>query len=121
MNPAEVLVPLTFFVSMALILGYSLSQRHKERMAMIEKGVSADQLKPKTRSWFLAPSPLSSLKWGIIIIAVGLGILIGNFLREVYRVDDSVVAGMIFLLAGIALIIFYFIAAKKTQDAESQQ
>ncbi len=118
MSPAEVLVPLTFFICFALIIGFSISKRHRERMAMIEHGVPADMLKTKGRpSWFVT-SPLSSLKWGIIITAIGLAILIGNFLRDVYNVDKDVTAGLIFLLAGLGLVVFYAIAAKKERESE---
>jgi ABC-type Mn2+/Zn2+ transport system permease subunit len=118
----EVLVPftaiLTFFTLIGLIFYYHTTTRHKERMAMLEKGFSADQIRSIAHRVFKGRSPLGSLQWGIIILAVGLAIIVGNFLRTVYNVDESVIAGLIFLFGGLGLVIFYFIAAKKMGEPD---
>jgi preprotein translocase subunit YajC len=118
----EVMIPLvvtvTFFTLIGLIFYYYTTTRHKERMAMIDKGFTPEQIRSIARRMFKGSSPLGSLKWGIIIVAIGLAIIVGNFLRAVYNIDESIVAGVIFLFAGLALVIFYFIAAKKTREPE---
>jgi hypothetical protein len=60
----DVLVPLSFF---ALLFGVAYL-RNRERLAMIEKGltpVSGDR-----------PRPFINLKWGLLLLGCGLGLLI---------------------------------------------
>jgi preprotein translocase subunit YajC len=119
MGGFEVLIPITFFVLIGVLLYYGITSRHKERMTMLEKGFSAEQMRSLAHREFRGYSPLSSLKWGIIIVAIGLAIIVGNFLRAIYNVDESIVVGVVFLFAGLALVIFYFIASKKMQEPET--
>lgn len=121
MNGLEVLVPITFFVLIGAMVYHAITSRHKERMTMLEKGFSAEQMKSLAHREFRGHSPLSSLKWGIIILAIGLAIIVGNFLRSVYQVDESIVAGVVFLFAGLALVAFYIIASKKLQEQETHR
>jgi hypothetical protein len=118
---APILVTMTFFALIGLIFYYHTTIRHKERMAMLEKGFTADQIRSIAHRMFTGQSPIGSLKWGIIILSIGLAIIVGNFLRTVYNTDESVVAGLIFLFGGLGLVIFYFIAAKKLQNQEEQK
>ncbi len=116
-----VLISLSFFILVALIFYYHTTTRHKQRMAMLEKGFSPEQIRSIAHRVFAGQSPLSSLKWGIIITAIGLAIIVGSFLHSVYNVDESIVGGVIFLFAGLALVIFYFIASKKMQESQEHQ
>ncbi len=65
---------------------------------------------------FRKPAPLnglSSVKWGMVMIGIGLGFLAKQFWpREFY---DEGLAGLILLLGGIGFILYYFIA-KRVQD-----
>ncbi len=111
-------VTMTFFALIGLIFYYYTTTRHKERMAMLEKGFSAEQIRSIAHRMFTGQSPIGSLKWGIIILTVGLAIIVGNFLHTVYQVDESIIAGLIFLFGGLGLVIFYFIAARKMREPE---
>ena len=116
----EVMIPLvatvTFFSLIGLVFYYHTTTRHKERMAMLERGFTPDQIRSIAQRMFKGSSPLGSLKWGIITVAIGLAIIVGNFLRSMYNVDESIVAGVVFLFAGLALVIFYFIASKEMKE-----
>jgi len=113
-------MPLTdaiFVISMVLgactVLGAVIFSRHRERMTMIEKGMKAEDLKPffekNVRPW----SPLSSLKWGIVLASVGAAILLGLWLQETYQVRGGVFPALIALFGGAALVLFYMIASRK--------
>ena len=56
-------------------------------------------------------SPLGSIKWGLICIAIGLAIILGRFLP--YRIADDMTFGLIFFLSGLALLIYFLIARKQ--------
>ncbi|MGD0337639.1 MAG: DUF6249 domain-containing protein [Bacteroidota bacterium] len=120
MGGFELLIPITFFILIGLMFYFGITSKHRERMAMLEKGFSPEQIQSIARRAFRVQSPLASLKWGIIIVAIGLAIIVGNFLRTVYNVDESIIAGVIFLFAGLALVIYYFIASKKEQETQEQ-
>ena len=73
MDPAlliPILVPLGFF---ALIFGLVYMQK-KENLAMIDKGMN-----PKNRS-SRGPEPFRYLKWGLLLVGSGLGLLIAYFI-----------------------------------------
>jgi hypothetical protein len=47
---------------------------------------------------------------------VGIGSLIATWLDEVYNLRDSIYLASMLVWGGLALIIFYFIAAKKMKQ-----
>ncbi|NOU59770.1 DUF6249 domain-containing protein [Marinifilum caeruleilacunae] len=90
-----------------------LVHRHRERKALIEKGMDISLLQGEKKC-----STLESLKYGILLIGFAVGILIGNILDAYTRLNEEVAYfSMIFLFGGLALLIFYSIA-KKQQETE---
>jgi hypothetical protein len=112
MNGPEVLIPIISVVAMAWVLITYFSSRNRERMAMIEKGLSSDEIKAMY-SRDVKRDPLQSLKWGILFVLGGVALMLGNYLHDTYAVDGGVVVGMVILFVGIGLVAFYGIAAKK--------
>ncbi|MCY1634368.1 DUF6249 domain-containing protein [Marinifilum sp. D737] len=102
---------LGFFGVIPLII--FLVHRHRERKALIEKGMDISLLQGEKKC-----STLESLKYGIVLIGLAAGILIGNILDAFTRLNEEVsYFSMIFLFGGLALLIFYSIA-KKQQETE---
>ena len=102
----EVFIPISMFAALAIILWVYFTNRNKERLALIEKGADANLFKTKGNR-------LSSLKWGMLLIGVGIGILFGNILETSAGMDEEVsYFSMIFLFGGAALISYYVIAGK---------
>jgi preprotein translocase subunit YajC len=94
----------------AIVAIVYLSIRRKERMAMLEKGVDASVFFSKKIN-----SNEYSLKYGLLLIGVALGILVGNLLAasETFaEAQEAAYFSMIFLFGGMALLINYFIARK---------
>jgi hypothetical protein len=116
MAPHEVVIPIVFFCTIALIWGGVILARHKERMTMIEKGLKAEDIKSLYQKGTLRTNPLSSLKWGIIFLAIGIAALVGMWLHNAYYVDESVIPGLMAVFGGIGLIAFYFLANKRVQE-----
>jgi len=101
MHNAEFLIPVSFF---AMILGIVyLSYRKKERLALIQSGRDASVLKEDGRCY-------SSLKWGLLLFGVGLGLLIAEFMAK-YEVMSAEAAyfSMASIFGGVALILDFFI------------
>nr|WP_320117090.1 DUF6249 domain-containing protein [uncultured Marinifilum sp.] len=89
-----------------------LVHRHRERQAIIEKGLDISILHGERKC-----NTLQSLKYGILLIGLAIGILIGNILDEYTQMIEEVsYFSMIFLFGGLALIVFYTIA--KRQEGE---
>lgn len=110
-----IVIPIFLFACIAAVWGAYILTRHKERMMLIEKGTGAEDIKSlyaRDRRNF---SPLSHLKWGMILIGVGVAVLFSMWLREAYMVEEGVYPGLIALLGGAALIVFYFIARRKAE------
>jgi hypothetical protein len=101
---AEILIPISLF---AMVFGIVyLAIRRKERMALIEKGLSADVLEAHRRT-------PSTLKWGMVFLGVGIGILIGRILAEYTMLgEEESFFSMVFLFGGLSLLIFYFLEKK---------
>lgn len=96
-----------------------LGIRRKERMAMLEKGVDASV-------FFAAPRGKNeySLKYGLLLIGIALGILIGSILAATgpfIEAPEAAYFSMIFLFGGIALLLNYFLARKMFNDENGKK
>lgn len=116
MQGFEVLIPLVLFLTTGGVWGVFILSRHKERMNMIEKGMNAEDIKSLYQRQMLQVNPLSSLKWGIILSFVGVAIILGMWLRNYFLFDEGIFFGLIALLGGLGLVLFYFIASKRVQQ-----
>lgn len=113
MSNEEVIIPVTFFLVIAAVFIVAIVTRHRERIMMMDKGLSGEEMK----SMYLKDvrrDPLASLKWGIVIMMAGFSAFIGILLHQYYFVEEGIIFGMLSLFVGIGLIIFYLIASKKT-------
>jgi hypothetical protein len=128
MNPEVigVFVPIFLFGAIAAVLLTYYDGRHKERMAMIEKGVNPAEFNSTTPSVnplrFLQSNVISNLKWGLLFIFIGAGWLVGEQLQYYFGFhEESAIFGTILIAGGLALIIFYFIATKKMKNQQIDQ
>ncbi len=116
----EFLVPIFLFGGGAWVLIVYFNNRHKERMAMIDKGVSAADLRGTPMREWLRANPLSSLKWGLLAASVGLGLFVAEWLDRAFIMRDSVYFATTLVFGGIGLVIFYFIANAKMKKEDGQ-
>jgi fucose 4-O-acetylase-like acetyltransferase len=100
----EIIVPIVVF---AMVFGIVyISLRHKERMTLIKSGVSASNLETKGNI-------LGSLKWGMIFIGIGIGIIVGKILSSNINIEEEAAFfSMICLFGGMALMIYYIFARR---------
>lgn len=99
---AELIVPISVF---AMIFGIVYTAlRHKERMTLIKTGGQASSL--ETRG-----NILGSLKWGMIFIGIGLGIIVGKIVStNTSMEEEAAFFSMICLFGGVALMLYYIFA-----------
>lgn len=89
------------------ILYVVLQTRHRERMSLLERGLSPTEFNNKS-------SMLSaSLRYGLLSIGIAIGILLGNFAASHFDVPrPGAFMAMVFLFGGISLIVSFLIDRK---------
>lgn len=122
MENAEILIPITLFAggfSMIFGIAYLKTQ---ENLAMLEKGFN-----PKLQ--VNRPAPYKNLKWGLLLLGSGIGLLIAYFL-DTYVLprkpnhDDTIAFVYFALLAiggGLGLISSYRVEKKQLLDKDNIQ
>ena len=108
----EVLIPIAFFLCAFGILYVFFTTRHKERLALIEKGADPSLFQAKK-----SPTQ-ATMRIGMFLVGIALGILCGNILAETTRLQDEVAYfSMIFLFGGLSLVMYYHFFERKKQEA----
>jgi hypothetical protein len=91
---------------------------HRLRNRLIDKGL----VNEKVQHLFASESglkSLSSLKWGMVLVAIGAAALISQLLP--YYADGEITIGLMFVFAGAAFLIYYPIADKRIKEWRRQQ
>ncbi|MCE6992434.1 DUF6249 domain-containing protein [Dyadobacter sp. CY323] len=102
-----VIISVAAFSAIFGIVYVFLVSRHRERIALIEKGLDASILSDKNYTSY------PTLKFGMLFVGIALGILLGNWLDHYYDFSKGVAfLAMVFLLGGISLIVNFFIERK---------
>ncbi|MCB9184652.1 MAG: hypothetical protein H6591_12135 [Flavobacteriales bacterium] len=112
---AEVAVPFIFFAATFGIVYVVVNAQHRQRMAMIEKGMDMGSLRNRE-------VPLRSLRNGLVMIGAGLGLFLGHLmsinmptLNDEGRFEHSPLPYfiMVLLCSGLALVTHHFIARRE--------
>lgn len=86
-----------------IIVFWYLHNKHKERMKLIEKGLTPEALKPYHAELKLnmgQRNVYSALKWGILLAFVGLGLFLTFLLSEVWDFEE-IGPALVILFAGV--------------------
>ncbi|MEN1785851.1 MAG: DUF6249 domain-containing protein [Bacteroidota bacterium] len=103
---AAILVPTGFFLTIFGIVYLFLSTRHKERLALIEKGADANIFVRTKGPQHVASWKIVLINLGILLISAGLAIFIASALVEVLNVYEVVAYfGTIMIFSGIGLLV----------------
>jgi hypothetical protein len=112
----EDIVPITLFVVFAVIVKI-LSDNRVRRLA-IEKGVVNEDIKFLYYDRFEGKVP-SSLKWGFVLIGIGLALFLGQLVP--HDMTEHITIGGMFFLAGVGLVVYYFVARQIYQKAKEKE
>lgn len=100
----EALVLLIIFGSLFGISYLHYSTRHKERLALIEKGVDATIFVKGKREHAAPVWKILILNIALLLIGVGVGIFMASILHyNLGVVEEVAYPGTIFLMAGVGL------------------
>jgi membrane protease YdiL (CAAX protease family) len=120
MQGPEVLIPLTLFAGgFAMVFGI-VYLKTRENLAMVEKGMNP-------REKYYRPAPYRNLKWGLLLIGAGLGLLTAYILSEYVLIprndhDDNpaIYFSLIAIGGGLGLISSYRVEKKELIDKENK-
>ena len=109
------LIPITSLIVIAIIV--KIITDNRTRRTAIEKGMVDENLKYLFSNKNEANIP-SSLKWGIVLVAVGVAGVIGNFIP--YSLDRGITFSLMLMFGGLGLIIYYFLAIKMAKKVNEE-
>ena len=95
---------------------WTVTSKHKEKMAMIERGIAPDENAPE-----LKPNRYSSLRNGLLMIGLAIGTIAGIFLARTMREEYEmflIIVAMIVVCGGIAFTSYFFISKKMMEQEE---
>ena len=108
---------ITFIAFLATVFGVMFvyyTTRHKERLALIEKGADASLFstgKDGSKSTFSWSK--FTLKVGMLAMGIAVGIIAGAILANLGILDEGAgYSAMIFFFGGLSLVLFYVIDRK---------
>lgn len=108
---SEIIIAPAFFVAFVYMI--KVLSDNWVRKKLIDKGLVDENVKYLYAN---TNQPPSSLKWGMALIAVGTAILLGQLVPYDLR-EEITISGM-FILPGIALILYYFMARNLMKDTQ---
>ncbi|POY39179.1 hypothetical protein C3K47_01400 [Solitalea longa] len=115
-----ILVPILISLGAFLMVFGLRYLENKERMAMIERGMDPGTRKKNT-------NPAGALKWGLLFIGVGTGLLLALILTQYVFVNmdeeamPAVYFGLIFIGGGFGLITSYNRTKKEIQSEKQTE
>jgi len=110
-----VIVGIIFFSVVAVV---KIVSDNTTRRRIIEKGGFNDKV---GRALLAHPeiSNLSSLKWGLVLVGIGLAAVISQWLP--YYWSDESIFGLMFVLAGLGMMVYYPIAQRRIKQIEAEE
>jgi phosphoenolpyruvate carboxylase len=100
-------IPITFIIVVGLIAKWLSDNRLRRELA--NAGINPELAEKLMAA--PAPSSDSSLKWGIVAIAVGLSLAVIQLAH--LNEDDPVSFGIVFIFGGAGLLLHYFLGSRQ--------
>lgn len=110
-----ILVPIIGFIVIAYMV--QVVSDNKIRRMVVEKGDVSENIKYIFSGSYNYNTP-ASLKWGMVLLAIGLGLFFGNLLENLGIGSEELTFALMFIVGGLAMIVYYFIALKMAKNTE---
>ncbi|MEZ4904962.1 MAG: DUF6249 domain-containing protein [Spirosomataceae bacterium] len=112
MNAVAIVIPVVAIVGALTMIIFLRYYENIERMSMIEKG-----LDPFVNRKRRSISPDNTLRFGLLLVGAGIGLLIGSILGDSF--NDGFRISMIMIFGGAGLLLSYMI--QKNNDKKENQ
>ncbi len=111
MGSEVIILPVIFGVIFGMFYLY-ITARHRERLALIDKGADATIFYSGKRS--VTPVwKVIVLNLALLLMGIGLGILVAGIISSTTMLDEDVIyPGTIFLMAGTGLLVGFYLTRK---------
>jgi hypothetical protein len=106
MDPQAIVAIIFTFGTAIAIVYIVMTTRHRERMAMIQRGMDP--------GFSAASDPDKPLRRGMQLIAIAVGLGLGYLLKQYTGINSSwVYLGPVIFCVGVAMLLFHFRAGKR--------
>jgi hypothetical protein len=108
----DVLIPLIIFGATFGIVYVIVSARHKEKMALIEKGADPTLFKRQLKF-----SQYNVFKYGLLLVGIAVGIILAGIMAEIHLINDvAAYFSSILFFGGLALIVAFLLRKKLDKE-----
>jgi hypothetical protein len=114
----DVLVPLVVFASIVYVV--KIISDNRLRRFFAQQGQINDNLKYLYADRLEALVP-SSLKWGMVLVALGAAILLGKIINSFAGTDEMIMVSLMFIFGGGALIAYYVFASRLVKNHQERK
>ena len=111
MNGPEFLIPIVLILAPVLLI--KIISDNRIRHKLIDKGLIDEKVKYLFAE-NLTLQPLSSVKWGLVLIGIGLALFIGNM----SDLHEELIFGLMFIFAAIGFFVYYFLANQEMKRSK---
>lgn len=112
---SAVALPIAFGMTLGMI---SIKSAHRERMGLINQGIIPPQRTSKKPN----PNRYVSLRNGILLVAIGIGIIVGfvsaNYLAYGNYREFLVIAASIVFFLGVGFLAYFFITRNVVEEKD---
>ena len=116
----DILVPIVLFIGIftMIIMTSYFKNRRIERTSLIAAGKDASLFNKGYQKPFLS----QALKFGILSIGIGLGLLIGDYLAHNITMNESVAyLAPVFIVGGASLLFYYLLQKKLDRKNDKEE
>lgn len=98
-----------------VIIFWAIQSKHRERMKLIDKGLTPEEVRAYFADAEKKPkSPFSTLKWGILFLFLGVAFFLANVLEYSLEIGEDLMPALLLFFGGAAFIVYYLIVKSKT-------
>lgn len=114
----DTLVPIAVFLTLAftIVAVTRIISDGRTRRRLLQTGVTPELARAIAEPPRDDPGLYGALKWGLILGAVGLALIVVQFLP--YRPEDPIVLGLILVFGAAGLLVYYVSARRLGGKAE---
>ncbi len=113
MEPEKIaiFIPIIAILSGVSMIIFMRHYENSERMAMIDKGMNPYQDRPRKRN-----NPSVTLRFALLAIGCGIGILLGNSLSISAHVsEEAAIFSMLLIFGGLGLLASYLVELRMSK------
>ncbi len=112
---SEILIPISLFFLIGFLAKNGME--HKTMRTLINHGENLGDMKEILNELSRRTHVMSSMKWGLVLVGIGLAFIIARFFPR--GMQDEMTVAFMFILAGLGLIFYYYYWGKRNEQSDS--